>query len=343
MTLKKLLRSGGLLLLAWLAAGAAKAQPFQDWLQTFSTASAYVEVPDSAQLHLSNTLTFEAWVAINATGGCRSIAGKSYVTSWWVGVCGTTLRSYRSGHVFDGGQIPAGAWTHVAVVIGGGRRKHYIDGELALDQPDPGSIGVNSSPLRLWSDVAWEFTPQGALDEVRLWRGARTQAQIRQFITQSSVAGQPNLVGHWTLNGSAAATPAALSGVEHGTFIYDDFHGGDCFPTSNVACLLDRFAVSAVYRGGPVGTPATAATVQQSSPKSAVFSTSDPQLWEVLVNAVNLCPTGGRPIVAVSSPSSYFRKVSVLDDSYGVQRIYFLYPGGVTAPILDATGFTGCP
>lgn len=38
------------------------------------------------------------------------------------------------------------------------------------------------SPVRIGSDVSFAFTPEGGIDDLRIWKVARTQEQIRQTI-----------------------------------------------------------------------------------------------------------------------------------------------------------------
>src|SRR5438874_5012256 len=64
----------------------------------------FVEVPASSAFDFTTGFTFEAWVSGSDTGACSRIAVKSYTQAWWIGVCGTTFRSYIKGtsRRFDG-------------------------------------------------------------------------------------------------------------------------------------------------------------------------------------------------------------------------------------------------
>ena len=145
----------------------------------------YIEIPHDALLD-TRAMTVEAWVSVrdahNATG-CSSIAGKGWTTAWWLGLCGTTMRSYfnGSGSQTDGGVMPAEptVWIHIAAVTDGTTRKHYINGNLVSQGAEP-ARSESALPLRIGSDVAYAFTPEGGIDDLRIWKVARTQAQIRQ-------------------------------------------------------------------------------------------------------------------------------------------------------------------
>ena len=92
---------------------AAFAQPFNAYLVR-SSGHGYVEVPHNGAFNFTTGFTLETWVSGTDTGACSSIAGKGYTTAWWIGVCGTTLRSYIKGtsSLFDGGTIPLNEFVH---------------------------------------------------------------------------------------------------------------------------------------------------------------------------------------------------------------------------------------
>src|ERR1700681_2163582 len=88
---------------------AAQAQPFGgSWLALTGPSSSYLNVPSVAALNPSSAITIEGWVNVTDPGGCGNIVGKNYQQAWWVGICGTTLRSYLKGttSIHDGGTLP---------------------------------------------------------------------------------------------------------------------------------------------------------------------------------------------------------------------------------------------
>jgi hypothetical protein len=152
----------------------------------------YIEIPADTLLD-SPQMTVEAWVAVRdaRAGGCSSIAGNGWTTGWWLGICGTTMRSYFNGSstVKDGGAIPdANTWIHIAAVTDGVTRKHYINGNLVLSVAESGTRSVSTKAVRIGSDPDWDYMAQGGLDEVRIWKVARTQEQIRQTMLAPYVA-----------------------------------------------------------------------------------------------------------------------------------------------------------
>jgi hypothetical protein len=144
----------------------------------------YIEIPHDVLLD-TPAMTVEAWVSVRDahSGGCSSIAGKGWTTAWWLGVCGTTMRSYFNGtaSLKDGGVFPTDptVWIHIAAVTDGTTRKHYINGNL-VSQGVESPRSESALPLRIGSDVAYDFMPEGGIDDLRIWKVARTQDQIRQ-------------------------------------------------------------------------------------------------------------------------------------------------------------------
>ena len=168
-----------LFLLGLLLALPLAAQPYGAYLVR-SSGAGYVEVPHSSAFDFSSGFTFEAWVSGSDPGGCSGIAGKGYTTAWWVGVCGTTLRSYIKGmsSLFDGGKVQANEFVHIAVTFDGTTRKHYIDGELVASRVDSGTMTTNTQPIRFNSDVAYSpSTPRRSTKcGSGTWPGRRTRS-----------------------------------------------------------------------------------------------------------------------------------------------------------------------
>jgi hypothetical protein len=145
----------------------------------------YIEIPHDVLLD-TPSMTVEAWVSVrDAQGtGCSSIAGKGYQTGWWLGLCGTTMRSYFNGVASfkDGGVIPTAptVWIHIAAVTDGTTRSHYINGNLVFQILETTARSVSTLPMRIGSDPNFDFMAEGGIDDLRIWKVARTQAQIRQ-------------------------------------------------------------------------------------------------------------------------------------------------------------------
>lgn len=347
-----------ILALVGLAAPAA-AQPFGAWLTLAGNPThGYVRVPDAAALNPAGAFTFEAWVSITQgpTGeDCRTIAGKNYLQSWWIGLCRVsgrpTLRSYLKGGASarNGGEIEPGRWTHIAVVFNGTQRLHYINGELAATFPESGPLPASGSELRIGSDVSWQFTPAGAIDEVRLWNVARTLSQIRDNMDNPITAPQGGLIAVWGFDGNANDVVGPHEGSTQGAGV-----GFLTFPvaiscgatTATSHCLLNRFLITARWRTNPLPGTITDGQAQVAgcaNPGSGLFQFFSPNNWEIMVKALNGCGLNDRYWIFSAATTNVFYRMEVFDVLAGEQKIYFNYPGPPAPAVTDVNAFATCP
>lgn len=356
--MSRLFRAGRAALLFLLALGAlspaAEAQPFGGGgFPVYDGTHQYIRIPHHPSLNPTGAFTFEAWVSLSSpTGLCRSIAGKNWEQSWWIGICPVgspakpTLRSYLKGSASqrNGGTIPPGL-THIAVVFNGSRRLHYINGEKVLDVAETGPLPTSTSEMRIGSDVEFEFSPDGSIMEVRLWSVARTEAQIRSAINVPITAPQAGLVAVWSMNG-----PQDVVGSRDGTVINDLLFTttgviSSCagLGTSTQLCLQDRFLVSAQWRTSGVGEPTdgSARVVPVINPGSGIFWFFAPDNWEVMVKVLNGCGLNSRFWVFSASTTNVFYRLYVFDVTSGVGKTYFNYPGPPAPAVTDTDAF-GC-
>ena len=340
---------------------ALPAQPFGLWTSfagdgTLGSTNGALTVPDSPALNPAGALTIEAWISWQEPSShetCRSLIGKGYTTSYWVGVCTVagvpTLRSYThgnaSGSQLQGGVIPNSQWVHVAVTTDGTTRNHYVDGELVFSHAETGPPAGSSSPLEIGSDADWAYSPDGLVNEVRLWNVARTQDQIRSTINVPVRTAQPGLVAVWPM---FAATDAL--GVHNGTF------SGNLPPvlgppaisscgssTVSALCLQGKFAIDATWRTGPPGTGVTGnASVAVDGLGSGIFWFFDASNWEVMVKVIDACALTNTWWVFSAATTNVYYQMNVTDVQSGQTKIYFNYPGPPAPAVTDTAAFP-CP
>lgn len=329
--------------LALAAASPILAQPFGAYL-ALTGASGYVEIPDSSALNPTSAFTFEAWVAVTDAAGCSSIAGKNWQQSWWVGICGTTLRSYLKGSTSqrNGGTLD-GNWNHIAVTFDGTNRYHYINGEIVGTFPETGPLTTSTSAMRIGSDVSWQFTPTGAIDEVRLWSVARTTDQIRSTINVPLSAATPGLVSVWSLDASGNDALGAHNGTRTGAGGYLNLPvAGSCTPTATSLCFEGRFAVSATWLTS-TGATGVGTVVPGASSNSGLFWFFNSDNWELLVKELNGCGLNSRRWLFSAATTNVHYRLTVLDITHGVQKIYFNYQGVSAPAVTDTDAFATCP
>jgi hypothetical protein len=337
------------LALAFVLPRGAAAQPFGGWTSfTGSPTVGYIRVPHSSALNPTGAFTFEAWVNIRDHGSsCVSLAGKGFTSSWWIGACGSTLRSYLKGSssLRDGGSIPVGRWTHIAVTYDGANRRHYINGELISTFPETGPLPTNTNEVRFGGDVDFQITPPASINELRLWNVARTTAQLRAAINVPITSAQPGLVAVWPIGVTDVLGPhdgtIAGSGVSGLTFPV----ALSCGTSGATAlCLQGRFQVTARFRSGAPGTAeGTAQVVNAPNPNSGLFWFFSPDNWEVMVKAINGCGLNNRVWIFSAATTNVFYRLDVFDVRAGKNKVYFNYPGPPAPAVTDTDAFASCP
>ena len=96
----------------------------------------------------------------------------------------------------------------------GTTRRNLQDGVIITEVADPaGPIATTTDPLRIGDDVRWDRSPNGRIDDVRIWNVARTQAEIQAGMN-GVAATTPGLVADWTFdNGSLTDVASGLTGA----------------------------------------------------------------------------------------------------------------------------------
>jgi Concanavalin A-like lectin/glucanases superfamily len=338
--------------LLFVAAGAAFSQPYGAWL-TNNAGHSYVQLPATSALNFAGgSFTFEAWVSLkDPVGVCSSIAGNSFTQSSWIGVCGTTLRSYFQGYPagtqFDGGVVPINNWTHIAVTFDAATKKHshYIDGELVAQRTDTDGIAASTAAWRIYSDFSYAHTPDGAIDEVRFWNVARTLAQIRSTINVEIDAPTPGLVALYEFDGDATDAIGTAHGTKTGTtanYLNAAVATG-CTTSTSTLCLgpSGRFAVVASYKTASAS--GNASVVPFSTSESGLFTFFSPTNWEAVVKVINGCGLTSHWWVFAGGLTDQHVELEVSDLPHGVTKRYFNYAGVPFAPITDVNAIATCP
>lgn len=332
------------LTLSLLLPSVASAQPFGSWRIFDSPTVGHIQIPHNPALNPTGAITIEGWVNAVDGGGCASIIGKGFLDAWWIGICGTTLRSYLrgGGSLRDGGTLPPNQWTHFAVTSDGTTRRHYINGEQVGSFPEGGPLTTNTDPVRIGSDVDWNFSPDGSINEIRLWNVARTTQQIRSTINVPITAAQPGLVAVWR-NGGPVDAVGPHDGVVVGAVPSLTFPvGGPCTTTDQVLCLRDRFEVTIDWRTGP-GSEGFGTVAPLITSQSGIFWFFNETNWEVMVKALNGCGLNNRYWVFSAATTNVFYRMEVFDRFAGANKVFFNYPGPPAPAVTDTNAFATCP
>jgi hypothetical protein len=155
-----------------------------------SSATTEVKVAYDASLQFGpDTMTLEAWVfpkAIPSTGRVGVVDQDG----------GPSIFIYANGDVqcFAGnrrvgtgpGMVAASSWVHLACTHNSGTTKIYIDGTLALEEGNGGSITAGTIGMAVGGNSPSGDPFNGLIDNLRVWTVARSATDI------CAAAGQTN-------------------------------------------------------------------------------------------------------------------------------------------------------
>ncbi len=158
--------------------------------------NAFVSVPSSPTLQVNESMTIEFWIKPeNAGGGRINPVDKQYAREFAITievVRGANLfygddlnppNNYRSVYPFPNGAFQNdGKWTHYAVTRDASTKtmKSYINGALSqtITYTLTGSTPKGNNPVLIGRGYT-NFGLVGAIDEVKIYGRALTQAEIR--------------------------------------------------------------------------------------------------------------------------------------------------------------------
>lgn len=167
-----------------------------------------VDVPHNALFNITNSITIEAWV--NTSNGTT----EQYITaknndSWFLAIDGGFGAPGKAsfylnnvapiGWLYSTTTISDGNWHHIAGTYDGTVMKIYVDGVLENQSIRSGTISTGSNAVEIGSRggaLNWD----GAIDEVRIWNGARTQCQIQSFRHAEIPTSAVGLVANYHFN-----------------------------------------------------------------------------------------------------------------------------------------------
>ncbi len=179
----------------------------------------YVEVPSSPNLDVSGEFTIELWFTNDVPENDVFLVMKSgdiinssclyglYITNDSSNI-GFYLTLKESGvkWIHRNGGFADGRWHHVAGTFDRQIMTLYVNGvkraSLPLEKSD--EVIAESYPLLVGTSPNNQAFHSGFIDEVRLWRIARTQGEIQATMNAALTGEEEGLVGYWNFDGGAA-------------------------------------------------------------------------------------------------------------------------------------------
>lgn len=136
---------------------------------------------DAIEFGFSSANTITGYTANTGAGGTNSV-------SW----------------TFDNSNFPLNTWHHVAFTADGSNMRLYVDGILRSTSYNPNTNYGTSADLFHIGGTVWDASGNyysGAIDEVRVWSVARSQAEIQQLMNDEiDPTVEANLVAYYNFN-----------------------------------------------------------------------------------------------------------------------------------------------
>jgi hypothetical protein len=235
---------------------------------TFDGLDDVVTVPAAASLDLTSGMTLEAWVkpVAGSLSGWRTVVlkerpgGLAYALYGNQGVQrpGGEIAASATYDASGTAALSTTAWTHVAATYDGASLRFYVNGAERSARAASGNILVSNGALVIGGNSVWGEWFNGSIDEVRVYAGALTAAEIvtdmNTAIATSTDTVPPAVEVTGPANGSTVAGTVAVKADAS-----DD--GG----VADVQFLLD---------GASLGAPDTTAPYELAWDTSTASNTS---------------------------------------------------------------------
>ena len=166
----------------------------------FDGAKSYMEVADSDSLDLSDSFTITAWINLAEIGKGRQVLLQKRVADTNDVYTNYTLYAQwtqdalalvvgngtkRVGYLSSKGIDTANKWHHIAVALGGGKVRFYIDGALAGEETATIKPYTNDAPLIIGrytnADGTSKFFLNGLLDDLRIYNKVLSDDEIKKL------------------------------------------------------------------------------------------------------------------------------------------------------------------
>ncbi len=224
----------------------------------FNGTDSYARCPATDGLHITGDFCFEAWMYPTGWGentllGFGRIMDKGKIALYLVDSSPVFNDNSLSAHMYFAdnsncifstpqNSIVMNEWQHVAVSYEAqsGKFNMYINGiaQQVTATTAPSSAVADNSAVDLYigNSLAGNFTFEGILDEIRLWKTARSESQINNAINAQLFGTEMGLAGYWPLEEgyNTVITDASGHGGD-GTLFSTKWVQGVCLDPSGVS------------------------------------------------------------------------------------------------------------
>ena len=244
----------------------------------FNGSSSWVTISDSSSLHLTSSMTLEAWVNPSSiTRSWRDVIYKgndnyfleatSYQGSVPPGGGGTF--GPKGGLVLGTASLAANTWAHLALTYDGAVLRLYVNGVQVSSVSQTGNLLTSNNPLQIGGDSIFGQYFAGTIDEVRVYNTALTQSQIQADMATPVGGGNGAQAG----NVSVSLTPTSVALNPGQTQQFAATVAGTTNQSVTWSATFGTISSSGVYTAPSVSSTSTA-TVKATSVANTTKSAS---------------------------------------------------------------------
>ncbi len=273
----------------------------------------YVSVTFPGGVGLNNNYTICAWVYIR-NGAAAYDPGTAILSST---VCGGTTElilrgTQASPQVIELGRCDAfagvlstnsvylGAWAHVAVTVSAANLiTYYINGVPAGSWTTANTVALGSTVLIGANSSFRQF--DGLLDEVQIWQGVRTPAQIQAGLFHNLAGNESGLLVYYRFDEASGATAVNGATIDAG-------HANGILTNGAsrvLSSLPTQFATAATLPASlSTAADGTLSAMLNASVNDGNFPSTAWFQWGLTTNYGNLAPVPGLPVTNVTQNAS---------------------------------------
>jgi len=174
-----------------------QADAIGDGSASFNGSTDYIDLGDSTDFDITNSITLSSWVNFNSTSTNVILArddntNENFILYGWSdGKIYGQIRIGGVGKTVDGGTYSLNVWYHVALTYDGSSLKIYVNGILQDTLSASGSIDNDDVSFEIGRKGNNAFHFDGKISQVGVWQGALTQAQIQSVMESTSYSNIP--------------------------------------------------------------------------------------------------------------------------------------------------------
>lgn len=290
-----------------------------------NNASTYASVADNSSLNIDANQSFSitAWVKTTATANqlfiAKRLAAKGSGYELWqlngyFAVNCTHTNGSSSG--LPGGskyKINDGKWHQIAFVVDVQKNLYfmYVDGKVDVSKVLVSTTGCsNTDKLYIGLRGTLDMPMNGAMDEVRIYKRALSQAEIAADMATQVTTDTPSLAAAWNFEEGAGTQAADIKGISPATLYGTPTW--QTLSTKSTQTITMNGPINVAF-GNPDFSPATS-----TSPMAVEYSTSDASVASVVDGQIHIVAKGTCNITALQPENLFYATANSVTQTLNV-------------------------